>query len=118
MPEQGSYIWADAEPHVGREIGGHLPEKNNIQRPFLVVSDTQYNKFTGFVHVMPITHKTDPARVNYFRILDYENQINGSLITDQILEHDFHARNGKIIGTCQPEILKQALEFVRDIYNL
>ncbi|MEB3365626.1 type II toxin-antitoxin system PemK/MazF family toxin [Lactobacillus sp. R2/2] len=43
-PKQGDIIWIDAEPHAGREEGGHNPQSGNIQRPAIVISNNAYNQ--------------------------------------------------------------------------
>ncbi|WP_373278679.1 hypothetical protein [Secundilactobacillus hailunensis] len=51
-------MWIDAEPHAGREQGGHDPEHGNIRRPMIVLSTAAYFKHTGLILGMPITHVT------------------------------------------------------------
>lgn len=94
---QGDIIIIDAEPHAGKEIVGHNPKQGNIRRPFIVLSNYNYNRLTHLVQVMPITrvHKESPLRL---RIVDYATKINGDVLTHQLPMYSFEARHGEVIG--------------------
>lgn len=96
-PRQGDFVFLDAEPHAGHEIGGHSPSSGNVRRPFLVLSGDAYNQKTGFVYVMAISSK---HRDSFFRqrIIDYASGINGDLLLTQVPQYDFSARHGEIVG--------------------
>lgn len=96
-PKQGDIVMCDAEPHAGHEIGGHNPSKGNIRRPFLVLSNNNFNRATHLVHLMAITHvhRSSPFRLP---IDDYANKINGDLLLYETPEYSFEARHGKILG--------------------
>ena len=98
-PKQGDIIWIDAEPHAGREEGGHNPQSGNIQRPAIVISNNAYNQKTGLVICMPLTHdlKKD-NRGLYYRLADISSGLSGSVVTFQMPNYDFFGRNGKIVG--------------------
>ena len=57
-PKQGDFVFMDAEPHAGHEIGGHDPENQNDRRPYLVLSKEVFNYKTGSVSY---THLTLPT---------------------------------------------------------
>lgn len=111
-PKQGDFVFMDAEPHKGHEIGGHDPESYNIRRPYLVLSKHDFNYKTGLVHVMAISSKVrrSPFRE---RIVDFSSGINGDLLLTQIPEYDFKARKGKIVGHITDE---DKLEKIIDIF--
>ncbi|MFL2029687.1 type II toxin-antitoxin system PemK/MazF family toxin [Loigolactobacillus zhaoyuanensis] len=118
VPKQGDFVWLDAEPHAGHEIGGHDPAKQNIARPFLVVSTTEFNQNTPFVQVMPITHTLREDDPLMMQIIDSALQITGMVLFAQLKGYDYQARHGAIIGHCRPNVLKAALKVISNIYGL
>ncbi|QIA88701.1 type II toxin-antitoxin system PemK/MazF family toxin (plasmid) [Lactobacillus johnsonii] len=96
-PKQGDFVFMDAEPHAGHEIGGHDPENQNDRRPYLVLSKEAFNYKTGLVHAMAISSKVKESPFRE-RIIDFESGINGDLLLTQIPEYDFEARRGEIVG--------------------
>lgn len=114
-PKQGDLIMIDAEPHVGHEEGGHDPAVGNIRRPFVVISKTQYNAYTGMIIGMPITSKLRNGPM-YVPIADIANGIHGSIVTYQMPNFDFEGRHGKIIGHLQPKIVKDLLKRAKQIF--
>lgn len=112
----GAIIMIDAEPHAGREEGGHNPKAGNIRRPAVVVSRTAYNQQTGFVICMPITSKKKTNQKLYLPIADIESGINGSIITFQTPMYDFHARHGKVIGQVKPTMLHELSKRAKMIF--
>jgi len=99
VPKQGDIIWIDAEPHAGREEGGHRPKSGNIQRPAVVISNDAYNQKTGFVICMPLTHDTNKDNNDlYYQIAEINSGISGSVITFFMPNYDFLGRHGKVIG--------------------
>lgn len=106
---QGDLIWIDAEPHAGREQGGHNPQKGNIRRPMLVISTSQYYRNTGLIIGMPITHKKYSRIDILIPLEDPKSGINGSVITYQMQNFDFQARHGKIVGKVSHHFIQQIL---------
>ncbi|RMC46705.1 type II toxin-antitoxin system PemK/MazF family toxin [Lactobacillus sp. ESL0230] len=98
-PKQGDIIWIDAEPHAGREEGGHSFQSGNIQRPAIVISNNAYNQKTGLVVCMPLTHDLNKDNGElYYHIADINSGISGSVITFYMPNYDFFGRHGKIVG--------------------
>ena len=54
-PKQGDIVFVDAEPHLGKEYGGHNFNNGNIRRPLIVLSNDDYNEATGMVIGMFVT---------------------------------------------------------------
>ncbi|AVK99325.1 type II toxin-antitoxin system PemK/MazF family toxin [Pediococcus inopinatus] len=116
-PQQGDIIWLDFEPHSGHETGGHNPNKNNIRRPCLVVSATEYNETTPLVQVIPVTstvRENDPFRQ---QIVDPRLGIKGMLLFQQLHGFDFQSRHGEIVGQANSKLVRLTLEAVKDIFN-
>lgn len=114
---QGDIIIIDAEPHAGKEIGGHNPKQGNIRRPFIVLSNYNYNRLTHLVQVMPITHvhKESPLRL---RIVDYATKINGDVLTHQLPMYSFEARHGEVIGHLNDTaMLRELLRRTRNMFE-
>lgn len=101
-PKQGDFVFMDAEPHAGREIGGHDVDSGNVRRPFLILSRHSFNAKTGLVYAMAITskHRKSPIRES---IIDLETKINGDLLLTRVPQYDFKARDGEIIGHIKDE---------------
>lgn len=96
-PKQGDFVFMDAGPHAGHEIGGHDPENQNDRRPYLVLSKAAFNYKTGLVHAMAISSKVRESPFRE-RIVDSAAGINGDLLLTQVPEYDFEARRGEIVG--------------------
>lgn len=109
---QGDIIIADAEPHSGHEIGGHDPEKQNIRRHFIVVSNEQFNRVTRKAICFPLTskQKQDDMLVPF---VDFDSKTNGSIILRDPVIYDLNSRHGMIIGSVNDNklmaLLKQAI---------
>lgn len=115
MPKQGDLIFIDAEPHAGHEEGGHNPEKGNIRRPMVVLSNDGYNS-TGMIVGMPITSKTMNDMRIYLPIANHESGIQGTIITFLIPNYDYTARHGEIVGKVPASTLNILLERVHHIF--
>lgn len=115
IPKQGDLIWIDAEPHAGKEYGGHDPAKNNNRRPMLVISSDIYNERTGFVSVFPITHHV-PSRFPMKKKIHVDN-IDGYIVFAGLLGYDFEARHGKIVGQVDAFIKREALNYIEGIFG-
>lgn len=110
IPKQGDIIWIDAEPHAGREEGGHAPQHGNIQRPAIVISNDAYNEKTGLVICMPITHDIKKNNNDlYYQIADIPSGVFGSVITYIMSNYDFSSRHGKVVGHVNDKDLDKLL---------
>ncbi|AEB74401.1 type II toxin-antitoxin system PemK/MazF family toxin [Lentilactobacillus buchneri] len=113
FPEQGDIIVLDFDPHTGHEMGGHTT--SHLRRPAVVVSNAQYNRLTGFVVVMPITHGTSQIQKGFEPILDPSSRTNGYIVTWQTPNYDYVARNGAIIGQVPDKLRKRLCTLAVDI---
>lgn len=114
---QGDLILIDAEPHAGHEMGGHNPQNNNnnIRRPFLVMSRSDYSHKSGLVVGLAITHvhRDSPFR---FSIADFESKVNGDALLLQLLSYDFIARHGEVIGHVHSQ--RQFKTILKQVQNI
>lgn len=113
FPEQGDIIVLDFDHHTGHEMGGHTT--SHLRRPAVVVSNAQYNRLTGFVVVMPITHGTSQIQKGFEPILDPSSRTNGYIVTWQTPNYDYVARNGAIIGQVPDKLRKRLCTLAVDI---
>lgn len=58
FPEQKDIVIIDAEPHSGKEYGGHSPEAGNVRRHMVVVNSSSYTRATSMILAMTITTST------------------------------------------------------------
>lgn len=117
-PKQGDIITIDAEPHSGKEYGGHDARNNNIRRHMVVISNSAYNKHTGMIIGMPITtssrYKND-ERFKPILIPDRENGVKGYICLWQCQNYDFVHRNGKIVNCVSKPLLEELLDYAAAI---
>lgn len=105
--QAGALIMIDAEPHAGKEEGGHDAAAGNIRRPAVVISRTSYNQQTGFVVCMPITSQKKINQKLFLPIADFASGIKGNIITFQMPTYDFRARHGQVVGQASPKIVQE-----------
>ncbi|WP_374211464.1 type II toxin-antitoxin system PemK/MazF family toxin [Lactobacillus sp. ESL0791] len=120
-PNQGDIIIVDAEPHIGKEYGGHNPRANNIRRHMVVISNTAYNRQTGMFVGMPITTSEKYKNNQHYKpilLVDAKNGVKGFVCLWQIQNFDFLKRNGKIVNHVQKPYLKDLLNYVNAITEL
>lgn len=89
-PKQKDIVWIDFDPSKGIEI--------KKRRPALVVSKDEFNKFTGFCLVCPIT-ATNRQFSTYISIKDPQ-KISGEIVTHQLRSVDYTTRQVKKIEQC------------------
>ncbi|BAP84866.1 cell growth regulatory protein [Paucilactobacillus hokkaidonensis JCM 18461] len=118
VPEQGSLIYIDAEPHAGHEYGGHNSNMGNIRRPMIVLSNSGYNQKTGMVSGMVITSTRFNNSDNYIEIADFKSGISGSIVTWQLPSYDYSARHGEIVGKINGKTLNMLIQKVVEIYSI
>ncbi|MDR0899330.1 MAG: type II toxin-antitoxin system PemK/MazF family toxin [Lactobacillaceae bacterium] len=104
--EQGKIYWVDAEPHSGREQGGHNPMSGNVRRPVVVVSNDGYGK-TGMAIVFPITLNQTKSR--YLMPINLKKP--SQVILSQILGYDMVARRAEEYS----QITSQQLQYLKRI---
>lgn len=100
VPKRGDLVVIDVNPHIGHEQAGN--------RPAIVLSPQAFNSQTGFTVICPITRQTKgyPFEVKLPEGLG----IDGYVLTDQVKNLDWKARNLKIKGQATEEVIKECMD--------
>ena len=116
-PSKKDIIIIDAEPHSGKEYGGHDPKSGNKRRHMVVVSSNGYNRATGMVIGMPITtserYKDNPR---YMPILKNGSQfdgVKGYVVLWQLQNFDFKSRHGVIVNKLTEREYKKLVPYIK-----
>ena len=100
VPEIGDLIWLSFDPQAGREQAG--------RRPAVVLSPSSYNGATGLVLVCPITSK---VKGYPFEVAVPDGlPITGVVLSDQVRNLDWRARNAHLISVTPPEFVRDVLD--------
>ena len=96
IPDRGDIVWLNFTPQVGHEQRG--------KRPALILSPKIYNEKTSLCICLPITSKIKgyPFEVP----LPSRSAINGVILSDQIKNLDFRAREITFICKLSSEIVE------------
>ena len=100
VPERGDLIYLNFNPQVGHEQAGH--------RPAIVLSPKRFNEVTGFASVCPITNVAKGW--GYEVPLPNESVFTGVILTDQVKNLDWRARNISIRGKAGEKTVQDCLE--------
>ena len=101
IPKQGDIIYTDLSPTKGHEQKGN--------RPAIVLSTYEFNKFTKMVIVCPITSNTKFFPTHYE--LEDSKKIKGSVLCEHIRSIDYEIRNVSYVEKCSDKDYE-------NIYNL
>lgn len=122
LPEQKDVVTIDAEPHSGREYGGHSRQNGNIRRHMVVVSSTSYTQATGMILAMPITTVNKYAHnPRYLPILlpgGPEDGVKGFVAVWKLQNFDFVSRNGDVVNRISDQTYKELLPYVKDMLGI
>jgi len=102
MVAQGDIISVNFSPTKGREQQG--------ERPALVLSNTKYNKQSGFVLACPITHTT--KQLNIRVPLDHRTKTRGDILCEQIRIIDLQERPYRVVESAPRDILQKVYKVV------
>ena len=99
VPRKGDFVILTFDPQTGREQRGH--------RPALVVSNTLFNRHTGFAMVCPIanTFRNIPFHV----AVPDESALTGYVMVEQIKSVDCASRQAKFVEQAPRSVLDQVL---------
>ena len=95
MVNQGDIISVNFAPTKGRE--------QTRERPALVISNTKYNKQSGFVLACPITNSVRPMNVRV--PLDERTETQGDVLCEQVRIIDLEERPHRVIESVPHDIL-------------
>lgn len=100
IPDRGDLIWITLNPQAGHEQAG--------RRPALVISPAAYNGKVGLSILCPITHRIKgyPFEV----LIPGGLKIAGVILSDQIKNLDWNARNAEFICKLPGEVTRDVLK--------
>jgi mRNA interferase MazF len=98
-PDRGDAVWVTLDPQAGHEQAG--------RRPALVLSPVAYNRKVGLAVLCPITNqiKGYPFEV----IIPHGLKVTGAILSDQIKNLDWKARETKLICRLPQSVTDEAL---------
>lgn len=107
IPDRGDLIWLTVTPQAGHEQAG--------RRPAVVISPVIYNEKTSLALVCPITSQIN----NYpFEVRIPENQpIKGVILSDQIKNLDWRARQAEIVGRVDEEKITEVIQKIMTLLD-
>lgn len=108
IPEQKDIIWIDFDPSAGREM--------QKRRPALVISNTNYNKQTGFVAVCPITHGQMKLKEQGLLVDVINDKVDGSVNPLQLHTFDFRSRKAEKITELDDFSFVQVKQLIQFIF--
>lgn len=121
IPQKGDIVVIDAEPHSGKEFGGHDKLSGNVRRHMVVMSSKEYNSSTGMILAMPITtserYKNQPGYYPIL-ILGGKNGVKGYIALWQLQNFDFESRNGTIVNKINQQQYNDLIPYVKDMLDI
>lgn len=109
--KQGFLYRVDAEPHSGREAGGHNSRKVPIRRPVVVVSNDHYNQ-TGMALVFALTSNQRKSR--YLSPTEAQLRKPSQIILTQVFGYDMLSCHAKPMNC---KISDRQLEYLRSVVS-
>ena len=104
VPDAGDIVWLEFSPQAKRTRAGH---EQAGHRPALVVSPATYNGKTGTMLCCPMTTQ---IKGYPFEVVIHAEGISGAVLSDQVKNLDWRARNAELICTLPDEIINEVLE--------
>lgn len=108
FPLQGDIVRLNFDPQSGNEQKGW--------RPGLVISNSPFNRATGFAIVCPITSTN---RKYPFHIpIPEGSRVSGVVMVDQVKSLDYLTRKIRRLGTVDKDFLEEVMAIHRSIYQI
>ena len=103
MVKQGDIIKINFNPIHGHEQGGY--------RSAVVVSNSDYNKYTNLVMLCPITNTENdfPLHIS----LDNRTQTTGAILCEHIKSFDINARSFKYVEALPKDVLNIVISIIK-----
>ena len=107
IPQCGDVVWIALTPQAGHEQAG--------RRPAVVLSPEDYNRKTGLAILCPITSqiKSYPFEV----LLPAGLPVAGAILSDQVKNLDWRARNAELICTLPTETISEVLRKLVTLFS-
>ena len=102
IPQKGDFVVVTFDPQSGHEQKG--------RRPSLVVSNSLFNKHTGFALVCPITN-TD-RKYPFHVEISKSTKLAGFIMVDQIKSINYVTRKVKFVEKAPSKILNEVLSIL------
>lgn len=103
IPDRGDIVYLDFNPQTGTEQAR--------RRLALVLSPKDFNQVTGYASMCPISSTTRPW--GFHVQLPKDLAVSGVIITDQLKNLDFRARNATIKEKVPDNIVDICLKMIR-----
>lgn len=103
VPERGDVIWIAFNPQAGHEQAGH--------RPAVILSPKAYNGKVGLALLCPIT--TQVKGYPFEVALPDGLPVSGVILSDQIKNLDWKARNAKKVCSLPDDVMVRVLQRVK-----
>ena len=100
VPQQGDVVWLTLNPQAGHEQAG--------RRPAVVLSPRTYNSKTGLAIFCPVT--TQVKGYPFEVLLPEALPVTGAILSDQVKNLDWRARNAELICPLPDEVINEVLE--------
>ena len=100
IPQRGDVVWLTLNPQAGHEQSG--------RRPAVIISPRSYNSKIGLAILCPVTSQ---VKGYPFEVLFPEGlPVTGAILSDQVKNLDWHARNAELICTLSDEVMNEVME--------
>ncbi len=100
VPQRGDVVWINLNPQAGHEQAG--------RRPAVVLSPRSYNSKTGLAILCPVTSQ---VKGYPFEVLLPEGlPVTGAILSDQVKNLDWRARDTELICTLPSGSSSEVLE--------
>ena len=100
VPQRGDAVWITLNPQAGHEQAG--------RRPAVILSPRSYNSKTGLAILCPVTSQ---VKGYPFEVLLPEGlPVTGAILSDQVKNLDWRARDTGLICTLPEEVMYEVLE--------
>lgn len=108
VPKPREVVWLEFDPQRGHEQAG--------TRPALVLSPAAYNAKTSMMVCCPITNqiKSYPFEV----VIRGNPNVTGAILSDQIKNLDWRARNARLKGRVSDDELAETLGKIRALLGM
>lgn len=116
-PKQGDIVFVDAEPHLGKEYGGHNFNNGNIRRPLIVLSNDDYNEATGMVIGMFVTSSDNFMNEMLKPFADFESGVKGNIVLWQLPTYDAAACHLEVVVHAKSSLVKELKQAATDLFN-
>ena len=122
FPQQRDVVVIDAEPHSGKEYGGHAANTGNVRRHMVVMSSGSYTRATGMILAMPITtsprYRSNPRYLPILLMGGSYDGVKGYIALWQLQNFDYVSRNGEVVNRINDKTYKELVPYVKDMLGL